>query len=261
MNRAATTFLGLESTTEESVWRLPVTLRNIGGSGFLHGGCALAASIEALEAVTGRPLVWGSGQYMSRAALGEVVDLRLSILAAGNRFSQCAVIGTLAGVLVFEVRATVGGHDLGIDQQYLAMPDVPPPGECESRPDIAELASSFTNIADVRVASADPGGPMTSYWCSLPDRIATTSAGLAMFGDLVPSAMRVSQQQEYRGNSLDNTVRCSVGAGDHGQWLLVDARTEAFDRSVGHGTAVLWSQAGRLLGIASQSFGVSKVTG
>ena len=53
-------FLGLEATVDPLRWRLPVRTPLTTGGGFLFGGVGLAAAIEALEAATGRPLVWAT---------------------------------------------------------------------------------------------------------------------------------------------------------------------------------------------------------
>jgi acyl-CoA thioesterase len=36
------------------------------------------------------------------------------------------------------------------------------------------------------------------------------------------------------------------------EWVLVDIHPEGFHRGVGHGSLDLWSQDGRLLGVASR---------
>ena len=70
------TFLGLEPAGELHRWRLPVTRAVCGGAtGALFGGVALAAGVEAMERVTGRPLVWGTVQYLSFARPPAVIDL------------------------------------------------------------------------------------------------------------------------------------------------------------------------------------------
>ncbi len=68
-------FLGLRPTHNPHRWILPVE-RNIcvRYAGFLFGGCGLGAAVTALEAVTGRPLVWATAQYLSYARPPEILD-------------------------------------------------------------------------------------------------------------------------------------------------------------------------------------------
>ena len=53
------------------------------------------------------------------------------------------------------------------------------------------------------------------------------------------------------GASLDNTIR--VGEDIDSEWVLVDCRPDGAANGYGHGTVLLWSPAGALLGVASQS--------
>ena len=61
-------FFGLRPTEDPSRWQLPVVPRLCSGMGALFGGAGLGASVEALERVTGRPLVWATaaGRSASR---------------------------------------------------------------------------------------------------------------------------------------------------------------------------------------------------
>jgi hypothetical protein len=68
---AAIEFFGLQSCDDPLRWRLPVTLGLCGATGTLHGGCALAAVVAALETVTDRSLASATSQYLSRVVRGE----------------------------------------------------------------------------------------------------------------------------------------------------------------------------------------------
>ena len=74
-------FLGLEATHNPHRWYLPVVPGLCTGNMFLFGGCGLAAAIEAMEATTGRPLVWATAQYLSYARPPSVMDIGLVTVA------------------------------------------------------------------------------------------------------------------------------------------------------------------------------------
>ena len=60
-------WLGLQATHNPMRWVLPVTPGVATGGGFLFGGCALGAAVAAMEATTGRPVIWATAQYLSYA--------------------------------------------------------------------------------------------------------------------------------------------------------------------------------------------------
>src|SRR5262249_45492418 len=69
-------FLGLQPTHNPHRWVLPVERGiSVRHAGFLFGGCGLGAAVTALEAVTGRQLVWATAQYLSYACPPEILDL------------------------------------------------------------------------------------------------------------------------------------------------------------------------------------------
>lgn len=81
----AAPFLGLEPTDDPLRFRLPITQDNCVGSGFLFGGAALGASIEALEAATGRPLIWATCQYRSYARPPSTLDVTVTLLGTASQ--------------------------------------------------------------------------------------------------------------------------------------------------------------------------------
>ena len=77
-------FFGLQSTAEELRWMLPVTYDVAGATGTLHGGCALAAAVAALESVTGRPMAAASAQYLARLPVGGCAAVEQAAKNAGH---------------------------------------------------------------------------------------------------------------------------------------------------------------------------------
>ena len=86
-------FYGLQRTEDPNFWRLPVVPTLCSGLGALFGGCGLGACVEALERVTGRPLVWATGQYLSYARPPSVMDIRITEVVRGHQISQARAAG------------------------------------------------------------------------------------------------------------------------------------------------------------------------
>lgn len=256
---AAIEFFAMESFDDSLHWRLPVTLGLCGATGTLHGGCALAAVVAALETVTDRSLASATSQYLSRVVLGETAEVNLEILASGRRMTQAAATITHEDRLICRMQVALGGRDLGIDRSWLEAPSVPPPDQCEERAKTASTETSFTDNADVRLAGQQAGDRRVRYWARLPGHLASTAPGLAALADLVPSGMRVSLNSGFRGSSLDNTVR--MAGLDESEWVLLDIETVAIHDSIGHGTVRIFGEGGQLLASGSQCFAISQLTG
>ena len=80
---------------------------------FLFGGCGLAAAISALEGTSGRPLVWATGQYLSYAKPGEVLDIDVTIAVDGHQTTQARAVGRVGNREIITVNAALGdapGH-------------------------------------------------------------------------------------------------------------------------------------------------------
>ncbi|MDG2114828.1 MAG: thioesterase family protein, partial [Actinomycetota bacterium] len=256
--RLAADFLGLQPTSDDLRWRLPVSFDVCGATGTLHGGCGLGAAVAALELATGRPLAVASSQYLSRAKHGETVDIELEMHAVGNAVTQAGFVVRNGDDVVLRGHASLGGRDLGIDQTWIDMPVVPAPEACPPRARSTELDYSFTDLADLRVADQDPGDRRVRYWARLRDGLAGSSPMLSALADLLPSGMRVSIDAAFRGSSLDNTVR--IASPVETDWVLIDLETAAFHHAVGHGLVRVFAETGQLLASGSQCFGVTRLT-
>src|SRR5262245_14870688 len=101
----AADFLGLQSTHNPHRWVLPVTPGISAGGRFLFGGAGLGAAISALEATSGRPLVWATAQYLSYAVPPDIVDVDVTIAVAGHQITQARAVGHVADREIFTVNA------------------------------------------------------------------------------------------------------------------------------------------------------------
>ncbi|HET6964950.1 MAG TPA: thioesterase family protein [Acidimicrobiales bacterium] len=257
----ARTFLGLEGTHNPYRWVLPVQPGVCTPEGFLFGGCGLGAAIAALEATTGRPVVWATCQYLSYARPPEVLDLDVTVAVSGHQTTQARATGHVADREVFTVNAALGRRPMEAEGTWAEMPDVPTPDRCARREMRIETGGEYLpDRLEVRQAAArsmtelpGPGMPggRSSLWAKLPDVLDLSSAALAVLGDYVPFGIGQALGLRAGGNSLDNTLR--LGRTVPTEWVLLDIRVHQVVNGFGHGDVHLWSESGTLLATASQS--------
>jgi acyl-CoA thioesterase-2 len=256
----ARTWLALEVTDDPLRFRLPVTPGVSTPGSFLFGGCGLAAGVEIMEEVSGRPCVWATAQYLSYAPTGSVVEWEVVPAVTGHQVSQSRAVGRVDGTEILTVNAALGRRPLEADGQWASRPSVPPPEECPAREVPSMLAGTIFDRIEVRVASgrqfADFDGTpsvdgRSAVWARLLDVVEQSGAALSVFGDMVPSGIGQALGRAGGGNSLDNTIRIARLVPT--EWVLIDVRIHAIHAGFGHGSAHLWAEDGTLLGTASQS--------
>lgn len=260
-------FLGLEETHNRFRWKLPVTHKISVSSGFLFGGCGLAAAISALEGTSGRNCVWATAQYLSYASPGEVVDVDVTIAVEGHAITQARAVCHVADREILTVNAALGDRNFDDRGQWETMPeDLPAPASLQTRPTSPENEGTITGQLDQRMvkgaewdelvvgteADPSPGDGQTLMWARIPEVIADVDATtLAILGDFVPMGVGQALGRRGGGNSLDNTLRvCSMAPTD---WVLMDIRVHAVERGFGHGLVQMFAEDGTLLATASQS--------
>jgi len=257
----ARTWLGLEPTHNPTRWVLPVTPDISTPGPFLFGGCALGAAIAALEATSGRPVVWATAQYLSYAHPPSMLDIDVTLAATGRSITQGRVVGHVADTEILTVNAALGSRDFDLGGVWVERPEVRPPDECPVRGLRVPGIQSIQDRIDVRLADARgweeieghpaPGG-RSLLWARMPDLLDPQSgASLAILGDYVPFGIGQALGRMGGGNSLDNTLR--VYRLVPTQWVLLDIRIHAVANGFGHGVVHLWSEDGTLLATASQS--------
>lgn len=95
-------------------------------------------------------------------------------------------------------------------------------------------------------------------WSGRPLMRALLSLGGRRLGaDTLGSGMRVALGLEWRGASLDNTVR--ITGESHSEWVILDYEIDGFHNAVGHGVVRIFSPDGDLLATGSQSFAAARV--
>ena len=100
--------LDLQPTEDDRRYRLVVRPDLCTPFGFLYGGSGIAASAEAAEQATGRPLQWITTQFIGSPPPGSVVDLQVAV--AGERQGNHAVAGRRHGRRRADVHLAVCPH-------------------------------------------------------------------------------------------------------------------------------------------------------
>jgi acyl-CoA thioesterase II len=253
-------WLGLEPTDDPKKWRLPITPGISTGGNFLFGGCGLAAGIAAMEATTGRPVVWATAQYLSYARPPDVMDVDVIEAIRGHQMSQARAVGHVGDAEILTVNAALGRRPLEAAGEWAVRPEVPPPDECPPREHRHHhQGNTIQSRIDTRVAKGrgleeldgTPGDGRTVMWARMPDLLDMSGAALGVLGDYVPSGIGQALGIGAGGNSLDNTIRVAQLVPT--EWVLLDIRIHAVRNGFGHGLVHQWAEDGTLLATASQS--------
>ena len=253
-------FLDLRPSHNPFRWSLPVTPSLSTSGGFLFGGCGLGAAISALEQTSGRECVWATGQYLSYARPGEVMDIDVTLAVAGHQITQARAVCHVGNREILTVNAALGHRDLQVSGQWEQMPDVRPPEECAEREWRMPATGSINERLEQRMVKGRALGSLdgslgdgnTRLWARIPGVIEGVDATtLAILGDFVPMAVGQALGIRGGGNSLDNTLR--VARLVPTEWVLLDIRVQAVERGFGHGLVHMFAQDGTLMATASQS--------
>jgi len=244
---------------DERTWSFVVSERLITPGQFLFGGCGLAAGLVALEAVSERPTIWATAQYLSFAATGSEVDVVTQLAVEGGHVTQARAVLSVEGSEILTVNAALGTGHLDAPTPWATMPAVPDPEHCPPRHLPQVLGQSIFEHVESRVAlgrtieqlDGTPGSPISAIWARVPGHLEQSAATLAIFGDFAATGAWQPLGQRATGRSLDNTIR--MVRLERTEWVLCEIHMHALVGGFGQGTAFLWSQSGTLLATASQS--------
>jgi acyl-CoA thioesterase len=226
----------------------------------LYGGSGIAASVEASERATGRPLQWITTQFLGSPKPGMVVDIDVNISVSGRMTTQTQVVGSVEGEVMFTSLCAHNVRPDGDAEAFGSMPDVPGPMESPVIDEFFDTGfPSFFRHFDRRIAAGrfahdaadDPQTGPLALWCRIDSAPISGAATQGFVADLGPLAVCARLGVPPGGTSLDNTIR--VVDPSPSEWVLIEVEADGFHRSVGHSTARIWSDDGRLMGIAQQS--------
>lgn len=257
MDRLA--FFGVTPGRDERTWDLPVVPELCSGMRTLFGGATMGAVAEVVERLAGRPPVWLSGQFLSVAHPGDVVELEVHRPATGRRLSQVRVVGRGQRREIVHVAATLGSGSIATPEPpERPAPDVLAPEDSPPRPMLDRFAGTILDRVDIRLAQrrdeAEPPGRLgrgrAGFWARLPE-LEASPAAMAIIGDFVPAGLGAALGAPVIPQSLDNTLR--IVRHDPTDWYLIEVQLDGAANGLAHGTATLWSQEGVVLATASQT--------
>ena len=253
--------LDLQPTDDPLTFRLAARKELCTPFGFLYGGSGIAASIEAAERATERPLQWITTQFIGAPAPDDVIDLSVVLSAHGKATTQAQVVGTVEGRPMFTSLCAHTSRPSGDGAQFVEMPVVPPPQDCPSmsEPFMQMLTGTFFDHLDRRLAAGtlgieaidNPQRGLMALWCRIPDVEIGSPATQAFVDDIIPLAVGAALGSLPGGTSIDNTLR--VVDPTPSEWVLLEIIPDGFHRGIGHGSLRTWSQDGRLMGTAQQT--------
>jgi acyl-CoA thioesterase II len=223
----------------------------------LFGGAGLAAAVAAFEAETRRRAIWATVQFVGSADLGERIECRAEVLAAGHNTSQVEVTATVGERLVFKaLGSTARDRENGFSYELGSIPDVPGPDESEGWlpefpfPIDTVAARGPFSTAEFRLAKRDDG--RTGLWVRLPS-VPQTRTTVAYLADFVPSSVLRAAGRAGGGTSLDNSIRFGREPARGTDWILIETDPWIIDGGYVHGGARIWAADGTLLAVASQT--------
>ncbi|MGK0276577.1 MAG: acyl-CoA thioesterase-2 [Ilumatobacter sp.] len=256
--------LGLDQGDTATSFRLQAAPSLTTPFDFLYGGSGIAASVEAAERVTGRPLVWITTQFLTNATTGQTVDIDVDVAVAGRATSQVHVTARVEGALMLLSTCAHTSRPDDDVEQFHTMPSVPSPDECSAMVEPFELGGdrppAFFDAMERRVAAGEivfddtrtPQRGLIAMWCRLRHELIGSAATLAYVADVVPLGVCVALGRPLGGTSIDNTVRM-VRTDVETEWVLLEIVPDSFQRSIGHGTVRMWAESGELLAVAQQT--------
>lgn len=216
-------------------------------SKFLMGGVNFGAALEAMEAVTGRPILYASAQFLSFAALNEVVDIDVVVHSEGRSVTQAATSSRVNDRDILRVSAALGERASGAPVQFALMPEVAPPLECAPLEQEHLQADDLGAHIEKRLAIENDKQGYAATWIRCTDGYPTTSGLIALIGDHLAGAL-----PRTRGaSSLDNHLRIFSRAST--RWFLCETQFLGFSAGFLHGETRLFAETGELIALASQT--------
>jgi acyl-CoA thioesterase len=248
-------FLGLDMQDGGDHGRARITDRLLTPDGRLYGGGGVSLAAAAMEAATGRRLRWVTTQFVSSAGAGDHIDIAVEIGAMGHVTAQALVVARVGDRTLFNAMGSTDDATTELpDVSFASMPEVPKPDLCPELRLPIPPGSGRGHFVTSDLRDAGPTErPSMLAWARVRDHDASRPAILGFVADYIPVAAMRAIGMRGAGASLDNTIRVGAPPARPSPWVLVELVPELVAGGYGHGTAILWSETGEQLGIASQT--------
>ena len=212
------------------------------------GGVTTGAAIEAMEHATGKSLIWATAQFLNPAPTDEDFEIHVEVLGGGSRTPQARATLLKDDRPVLVASGALGrvGEEEG--RSFVPMPAVPDPQDCPSLENAEPVPpGGLMSLFERRLGHRDEPAGRNVVWFRPVGGHAVRAGLLAIIGDFLASA-----HTDTRGSiGLDNTLR--VVSTPDTRWILADMRIAHIGERIFHGSTHLFSEAGRLMAIASLS--------
>jgi acyl-CoA thioesterase len=244
-------------------WQVVVGEPILTGSDAVHGGALLSTAAAAMEATTGRPVVWITGQFLSHAGPSATLDIDVDVLVDGRQTTQAAATIRVGAAEVVRAVAALGSRPFPVGDAVWATPpvDVPPPDPTTPRRLGPGPPGRIIDLHQLHVAvgrwvtelDGTPGPGRAALWSRVVGgpRVVTTP-DVIVVSDFPIVPMSDALGVAVFGNSIDDTVRF-VRRDVSAEWILHDVTTEAVADGFVHTTTRLWADGTTLLAVASQT--------
>nr|WP_070959402.1 acyl-CoA thioesterase domain-containing protein [Hyphomonas sp. Mor2] len=217
----------------------------------LSGGACSAILVDALEQVTGKPLIQASAHFFKAPKVDDIVTVSLDHHRPGRSIDMATAVMTYAAEPHVRLSGSFGTrHNMG-DYQWTPDVEFTPPEKSAEIPFARADPGDLHTTLDMRLAAAPRNGRLV-FWVRTPSQpMAAPARFLALIADYLPEAIHLSIGRPVGAMSLDNSLR--VVGNQLTEWTLCVTQLEAIQRGIFHGRMTLLSERGELLATASQS--------
>ena len=245
-------WLGIEPAGD-GVWRLPVTPDVQSGASALFGGCAMAAALAVVGQSEAKPFVSAIAHYTGFNPVGSVVTLTATTIASGRTLAHHQVVGSNDTGESFVVRAAFGQRDAVEPQgQWLAAGDEVPSLGAAAPFELPVHDGTWAARFEWRLAaSVSASADGSAHWWVRPIGIDDPITVAAILLDYVTYGMGRALGSPLGGLSIDNVVRMVTPRLT--EWVRLQVRPDALVGGFGHGSSMVWTSEGELIGSGNQS--------
>jgi acyl-CoA thioesterase-2 len=230
---------------------------------FLYGGSGLAACIAAMERITGQPAIFATVQFVSRGRCGDTITFTPEHCSGGASIKQCRLSAHIADQPFAFLLGAAGQRSDPARHQGSHAPAVPPPEQCAQRSVARLVSSNLNSLFEFRLAGGQlpdrrdwtgDGSQDLAFWMRKRSGEPVQRLDLPVIADFASLALPSALGRHASGSSLDNSIRFAAQADE--EWVLVSMQVASLLRGTAHISTQIYSAAGSVLAVASQSMAV-----